>query len=41
VTAGAAGSQDGQVMFLVEQNGTGAPRSGTILIAGQTFTVTQ
>jgi hypothetical protein len=41
VTVGAAGSGDGAILFLVTPNLTGAPRSGAILIAGQTFTVTQ
>jgi hypothetical protein len=29
------------VQFTVEANATGAPRSGTIAIGGQTFTVNQ
>ena len=41
VTAGASGSGDGSVQFNVDANATGAPRSGTITIAGQTFTVNQ
>jgi hypothetical protein len=41
VTSGASGSGDGPVQFAVDPNATGAQRSGTILIAGQTFTVTQ
>jgi hypothetical protein len=41
VTVGAAGSGDGAILFLVTPNLTGAARSGAILIAGQTFTVTQ
>lgn len=41
VTAGASGSGDGSVQFNVGANATGAPRSGTITIAGQTFTVNQ
>jgi hypothetical protein len=41
VTSGSSGSGDGTVQFLVEPNGTGAARAGTIVIAGQTFTVTQ
>jgi hypothetical protein len=40
VTAGASGSGNGAVAFTVAQN-TGAARSGTILAAGQTFTVNQ
>jgi hypothetical protein len=41
VTGGATGSGDGTVQFTVEANGTGAARSGTITIGGQTFTVSQ
>jgi hypothetical protein len=41
ITAGGSGSGDGTVAFLVAPNLTGAARSGTIVIAGQTFTVTQ
>ena len=41
VTAGASGAGDGTAQFTVEPNLTGAARSGTILIAGQTFTVNQ
>ncbi len=41
VTAGAAGTGDGTVQFNVDPNSTGAPRSGTITIAGQTFTVNE
>jgi hypothetical protein len=41
VTAGASGTGDGAVQFTVEANATGAPRSGTIAIGGQTFTVNQ
>jgi all-beta uncharacterized protein/BACON domain-containing protein len=37
----AGGSGDGTLPFGVEPNLTGAPRTGTILVAGQTFTVTQ
>jgi hypothetical protein len=40
VTAGAAGSGNGTVTFTVAAN-TGIARTGTITIAGQTFTVTQ
>jgi hypothetical protein len=40
VTSGASGSGDGTVSFNVASN-TGAQRSGTIAIAGHTFTVTQ
>lgn len=41
ITSGASGSGDGTVQFAVDPNGTGAPRSGTIAIGGQTFTVNQ
>jgi hypothetical protein len=41
VTAGASGSGDGAVQFAVDPNMTGAPRAGTIVIGGQTFTVNQ
>ncbi|HEY3883613.1 MAG TPA: BACON domain-containing carbohydrate-binding protein [Vicinamibacterales bacterium] len=41
VTAGATGSGSGTVQFSVDVNTTGAPRSGTIAIAGQVFTVNQ
>ena len=41
VTSGASGSGDGTVQFGVEPNGTGTPRSGTIVIGSQTFTVNQ
>ena len=41
VTAGASGNGGGSVQFSVDVNATGAPRSGTIAIAGQTFTVNQ
>ncbi len=40
VTAGASGSGNGTVSYSVTAN-AGAARSGTITIAGQTFTVTQ
>jgi hypothetical protein len=41
ITLGASGSGDGTVVFLVAPNLTGAARAGTIIIAGQPFTVTQ
>ncbi|MGH9308313.1 MAG: BACON domain-containing protein [Vicinamibacterales bacterium] len=41
VTGGASGTGDGSVQFAVEPNGTGAPRVGTIAIAGLTYTVNQ
>lgn len=40
VTGGSAGSANGTVSFSVEAN-TSAARTGTIIIGGQTFTVTQ
>jgi hypothetical protein len=40
VTAGASGTGNGTVSFTVAAN-TGAARSGTLTIGGQTFTVTQ
>ena len=41
VTSGATGSSIGAVTFMVQQNPTGAPRTGTLTIAGQTVSVTQ
>jgi hypothetical protein len=41
VTGGSPGSGDGAVQFTVDVNGTGAPRAGTLTIAGLTFTVNQ
>lgn len=41
VTAGASGTGSGSVGYAVEANASGAPRSGTITIGGQTFTVEQ
>jgi hypothetical protein len=41
VTSGAAGSGLGSVTFAIEQNSTGAARSATLTIAGQTVSVTQ
>ena len=41
VTNGANGSGGGTVQFIVDTNATGAPRNGTVTIAGQVFTVTQ
>ncbi|MDQ3754701.1 MAG: PQQ-dependent sugar dehydrogenase [Acidobacteriota bacterium] len=40
ITAGSAGTGNGAVTFSVEAN-TGPARTGTLIIAGQTFTVTQ
>ena len=41
VTAGASGSGPGTVSYSVAQNTSTAARTGTMTIAGQTFTVTQ
>lgn len=41
VTSGASGTGAGTVQFTVSANTTGAPRSGTMTIAGLTFTVNQ
>jgi hypothetical protein len=41
ITAGSNGAGSGTVQFTVDANATGAPRSGTLTIAGQTFTVMQ
>ncbi len=41
ITSGGSGTGVGAVQFSVAANGTGATRSGTITIAGQTFTVFQ
>jgi hypothetical protein len=41
ITAGAAGVGEGQVSYTVARNATAASRTGTILVAGQVFTVTQ
>jgi hypothetical protein len=41
VTSGASGNGSGTVQFTVQARMGGGPRSGTILIAGQTFTVNQ
>jgi len=41
VSSGATGTGIGSVTFAVEQNPTGAQRSGTLTIAGQTVSVTQ
>ncbi len=41
ITSGTAGTGDGTVQFGVDPNGTGAARTGTIIIGGQTFTVSQ
>jgi hypothetical protein len=41
VTSGASGIGNGLVAISIAPNGTGAARSGTATIAGQTFSVTQ
>jgi hypothetical protein len=41
VTSGASGTGDGTVTLNISANNSGVPRSGTVTIAGQTFTVTQ
>jgi len=41
VTSGSSGSGNGTVAYTVARNTTNATRSGTITIAGQTFTVNQ
>ena len=41
VTAGASGLRNGTVTYNLAANTTGANRTGTLTIAGQTFTVTQ
>lgn len=41
ITAGATGSGDGSVGYQVSPNAGAAPRTGTLSIAGQTFTVWQ
>ena len=40
-SSGVNGSGSGTFNYAVQANGTGAPRSGTITVGGQTFTVTQ
>jgi Viral BACON domain len=41
ITSGATGTGNGSVGFAADFNGTGSPRSGTLTIAGRTFTVSQ
>jgi hypothetical protein len=41
ITSGAAGTGNGAVNYTVSANPTTTPRTGTMTIAGQTFTVTQ
>lgn len=41
VTSGDLGGGNGTVAYTVAANNTSSPRSGTMIVAGQTFTVTQ
>ena len=41
LTGATSGTGNGEVSYLVRDNMTGAPRQGTITVAGKTFTVTQ
>ncbi|HKP92964.1 MAG TPA: BACON domain-containing carbohydrate-binding protein [Chthoniobacterales bacterium] len=41
ITSGASGSGYGTIYYSVGANRTGSPRTGTLSIAGQTFTITQ
>jgi len=41
ITSGASGTGNGTVGFSVAANSTGSPRTGTLTIAGQSFTVNQ
>jgi hypothetical protein len=41
ISSGASGAGDGTVQYTGSPNATGANRSGTLTIAGQTFTITQ
>jgi len=41
VAAGASGTGPGTVFFTITENTTGATRTGTLTIAGRTFTVSQ
>ena len=41
ITSGASGTGGGQVTYSVTPNTSGATRTGTLTIAGQTFTITQ
>ncbi len=41
VTSGASGTGNGTVVFQVQANITGQARTGSLSIAGQTFTVNQ
>ena len=41
ITSEASGTASATIQFAVQANGTGAPRSGTLTIGGQTFTISQ
>ena len=41
VTSGATGTGNGSVTFTVAANSVASPRTGTLTVAGQTFTVTE
>ena len=41
ITSEALGTASATIQFAVQANGTGAPRSGTLTIGGQTFTISQ
>jgi hypothetical protein len=41
VTSGASGNSSGTLKYSVAANGTSSPRTGTINVAGNTFTITQ
>ena len=41
IQTGASGSGNGTMTFRTQNNNSSSPRTGTITIAGQTFTVTQ
>ncbi|MBI5634505.1 MAG: M6 family metalloprotease domain-containing protein [Nitrospirae bacterium] len=41
ITSGSSGSGNGTVNYSYTANGTGSPRTGTMTIAGQTFTLNQ
>jgi hypothetical protein len=41
ITSGATGTDDGTVKYTVQANSTDNNRTGTLTIAGQTFTLTE
>ena len=41
ITSETTGTASATIQFAVQANGTGAPRSGTLTIGGQTFTISQ